>query len=120
MKIGELSRRTGVSVRSLRYYEEQELIRSERTGGGQRIFTEDAVHRVDLVQVLFRAGVTSRDVVEILPCVYSGTTTPSMVGRLAAELARVDEKVRDLTATRERLDHVLTEATARVRTANVT
>ncbi|MFC7491326.1 MULTISPECIES: MerR family transcriptional regulator [unclassified Knoellia] len=116
MKIGELARRTGASVRSLRYYEEQGLILSGRTSGGQRVYDEDAVERVDLVQLLFRAGVASRDVVEILPCIYSGTTTPAMVGRLVAERARIDEKVRELTATRNRLDGVVRAARARLAT----
>ncbi|WP_344013572.1 MerR family DNA-binding transcriptional regulator [Nocardiopsis exhalans] len=43
MRIGELSRRTGASVRLLRYYEEQGLIGSTRSASGQRHFTEDAV-----------------------------------------------------------------------------
>ncbi len=33
MRIGELARRTGVSERSLRYYEQQGLLVSERTAG---------------------------------------------------------------------------------------
>lgn len=114
MKIGELARRTGASVRSLRYYEEREMIRSQRTSGGQRTFDEDAVDRVALVQLLFRAGLSSHDVVKLLPCIYSGTTTPAMVELLVAERARIDEKVRDLTTTRQRLDDVLAEVTARL------
>ncbi|MFB6640979.1 MerR family DNA-binding transcriptional regulator [Streptomyces chartreusis] len=38
MKIGELSSRTGVSVRLLRYYEEQGLLLSQRTAGGHRSY----------------------------------------------------------------------------------
>ena len=46
MRIGELARRSGVSVRALRYYEEQGLLRPERSRSGQLLFTEDAVERV--------------------------------------------------------------------------
>lgn len=114
MKIGELARRTGVSVRSLRYYEEQELIHSQRTPGGQRVFDESAVGYVELVQLLFRAGISSRDVLAILPCTRSGTTTPEMIDRLLAERARIDEKLRELSATRDRLDGILVDSEARL------
>ena len=116
MRIGELSRRTGVSVRSLRYYEQQDMLRSARTAGGQRVYEEDAVDRVALIQVLFGAGVGSRDLVEILPCLDGGTASPAMVERLAAERDRLDRQARDLLATRQRLDGVIDEARARLAT----
>lgn len=115
MRIGELARRTGVSVRSLRYYEQQEILLSSRTSGGQRVYDEDAVGRVELIQLLFSAGVGSRDVVALLPCIYSGTTTPSMVERLLAERARIDGQARRLLETLTRLDDVIDEARARLR-----
>lgn len=114
MKIGELARRTGVSPRSLRYYEEQELLLAERTQGGQRDYTDDAVERVALIQLLFAAGVPSATVVQLLPCIYSGTTTPAMVERLDAERRRIDERATALLATRDRLDDVMREARRRL------
>lgn len=114
MRIGELARRTGVSVRSLRYYEQQEILLSDRTTGGQRVYDEDAVERVELIQLLFGAGVGSRDVVELLPCIYSGTTTPAMVDRLLTERDRIDRQAKGLVATRRRLDGVIVEAKARL------
>ena len=114
MKIGELAQRTGVSVRSLRYYEEQGLIHSARTSGGQRVYDPSTVGRVELVQLLYRAGVSSRDVLAIMPCIASGATTPAMIERLVAERARIDAKVEELTATRERLDGILVDAAARL------
>ena len=45
MRIGELARRTGVSERSLRYYEQQALLAADRTPGGQRDYPEQAVDR---------------------------------------------------------------------------
>ncbi len=117
MRIGELAERTGVSVRSLRYYEEQQMLMSTRTAGGQRVYAEDAVVRVELIQLLFNAGVGSRDVVEILPCVYSGTTTPAMLERLLVERERIDRQAKELIATRKRLDGVIVEARARLHDA---
>ncbi|MCO5973265.1 MerR family transcriptional regulator [Actinoallomurus soli] len=75
MRIGELSERTGVSRRSLRYYEEQGLVVSTRSPSGQRHYAEDQVQRVGLIQSFFAAGLSSRTIVEMLPCM---TTRPTM------------------------------------------
>jgi DNA-binding transcriptional MerR regulator len=114
VRIGELAAATGASVRSLRYYEEHELLASERTSGGQRRYAAEAVDRVRLVQLLIAAGVPSKHIVEILPCAYSDTTTPAMVEVLLAERARIDASVRELTATRERLDDIITDVRGRL------
>ena len=45
MKIGELSERTGIPTRMLRYYEEQGLLASERSANGYRSYDEDDVER---------------------------------------------------------------------------
>lgn len=60
MRIGELSRRTGVSARSLRYYEAQGLLTSVRSEAGQRHYSDAAVQRVSLIRQLFGAGLSSR------------------------------------------------------------
>ena len=43
MRIGELSRRTGVPERLLRYYEEQDLLHPQRLPSGYREYTEEDV-----------------------------------------------------------------------------
>ncbi|MBU5894384.1 MerR family transcriptional regulator, partial [Vibrio cholerae O1] len=73
MRIGEVTRRAGVSVRALRYYEEQDLLRAERSSGGQRRYPDSAVDRVQLIQQLYAAGLPSRSVREVLRSVYAGT-----------------------------------------------
>jgi DNA-binding transcriptional MerR regulator len=114
VKIGDLADRTGVSPRSLRYYETRHLISSVRTSGGQRMYDEEAVDRVLLVQQFFRAGLSSADVVQLLPCVYSGTTTPAMIAMLETERSRIDAQIAELTTTRDRLTDVLAEAGRRL------
>lgn len=69
MRIGELATKAGVSVRALRYYEEQQLLTSERSASGQRHYVDSAVDRVRLIQQLYAAGLPSRTIVELLPCV---------------------------------------------------
>lgn len=115
MKIGDLARSTGVSVRSLRYYEQRRLISARRTPGGQRIYDEDAVERVALIKELFAAGISSDGVVQMLPCIDSGTATPAMVERLVCERARIDAEMKRLAATRDRLDQIIVETRRHVR-----
>ncbi|MEV6166646.1 MerR family transcriptional regulator [Streptomyces sp. NPDC051954] len=116
MRIGELATRTGVSVRALRYYEEQNLLASERSPSGQRHYPDGAVDRVQLIQQLYAAGLPSKSILDLLPCVVNGEATPELLDRLAVERDRIDRHIGDLVSTRDRLDSVITNATANWRT----
>ncbi|MFI5960259.1 MerR family transcriptional regulator [Cryptosporangium sp. NPDC051539] len=110
MRIGELASRAGVSVRALRYYEEQQLLTSSRTGSGQRVYPDSAVERVRFIQQLYAAGLSSKAMLEILPCVHTGDVTPQLLGRLTTERERIDRQITELTKTRDRLDGVIVSA----------
>lgn len=60
MKIGELSERTGVPTRMLRYYEQQGLLESERSANGYRSYDESDVERAIRVRGLIQSGLTTR------------------------------------------------------------
>jgi DNA-binding transcriptional MerR regulator len=107
MRIGELATKAGVSVRALRYYEEQGLLVSDRSGSGQRLYRETAVDRVHLIQHLYAAGLASRTIADLLPCVDAKVSTPESRARLAAERDRIDRQIADLTETRNRLDAII-------------
>ncbi|GHE61803.1 MerR family transcriptional regulator [Streptomyces spiralis] len=116
MRVGELAARTGVSVRALRYYEEQDLLSAERSPSGQRHYPESAVDRVQLIQQLYAAGLSSRTIAELLPCVIDGRATPALLKRLATEREHVDQRITDLLQARDRLDSVITAATGNMLT----
>ncbi|MFJ4714286.1 MerR family transcriptional regulator [Streptomyces sp. NPDC088785] len=107
MRIGEVAERAGVSVRALRYYEEQRLLPADRSAGGQRHYPASAVERVKLIQQLYAAGLTSTTVREVLPCVDTGEVPPGLLDRLTAERAVVDQRITDLLTVRDRLDDVI-------------
>jgi DNA-binding transcriptional MerR regulator len=98
MRIGELAEASGVSTRSLRYYEEQGLIRSSRTPGGWRDFDASMVERVVLIQHLLAAGLSSATIGELLPCLEAPPEerTGLMEVLLAQEVQRLEAKRRDL------------------------
>ncbi|NLU73311.1 MerR family transcriptional regulator [Streptomyces sp. HNM0575] len=116
MRIGELAARTGVSVRALRYYEEQELLAPERSPSGQRHYRDGAVDQVLLIQQLYAAGLSSRAIVELLPCVVDGNATPALVARLEDQRGRIDGQIAALLSIRERLNSVIAGASSNLRT----
>ncbi|MGW9395970.1 MerR family transcriptional regulator [Streptomyces sp. NPDC055642] len=116
MRIGELARRTGVTTRALRYYEEQNLLTAERSGSGQRHYAETAVDRIHLIRQLYAAGLSSKAIAELTPCVIDGTATPGLLQRLAAERDHLDRRIADLIRTRDRLDSVIDGASSNMRT----
>ncbi len=98
MRIGELATRTHVSVRALRYDEEHALLTAERTPSGQRHYPESAVARVHLIQQLYAAGLSSRTIRDLLPCVLDGRATPELLHRLTAQRDHLTTKLAALTA----------------------
>jgi DNA-binding transcriptional MerR regulator len=106
MRIGELARRSGVSVRSLRYYEEQALLTSERSPSGQRYYQEGDVERVLFLQRLYAAGLSSRTIHELLPCVDSPSVenSRSALERMAQEREKLSSHIALLMSTRDALD----------------
>ncbi|WP_156727475.1 MerR family transcriptional regulator [Streptomyces apocyni] len=118
MRIGELARRSGVSERSLRYYEQQGLLRAERTPGGHRNFGAWAVDRVIRIQALYAAGLTSKKIARLLPCMRDEDgrpnefATPQLVNELIAERDRIDRTIADLVRSRDVLAEAIDTASA--------
>lgn len=111
MRIGEVARGAGVSVRAVRYYEQQGLLSPERSASGQRQYAQDAVDRVQFFQQMYAAGLNSRNIGELLPCVDSGHTDADQRTMLHAERDRIRAKLTDLQVALERLDQII-EVTA--------
>lgn len=106
MKVGELARRTGVSVRTLHHYDEIGLLSPERrTAAGHRLYGRPEVERLQRIVSLRRLGL-SLD--EIAACLdrpgYSLEEVLEMhLARLDEEVART-RRLRDLVARlRDRL-----------------
>ncbi|MFF5975623.1 MerR family transcriptional regulator [Streptomyces sp. NPDC012769] len=120
MRIGELARRSGVTERSLRYYEQQGLLRSDRTPGGHREYGDWAVDRVIRIQSLYAAGLNSKKIARILPCMQdvdagpTELTTGRLVDELIEERERIDRLIVDLLRSRDVLDEFIDTASAAV------
>jgi DNA-binding transcriptional MerR regulator len=107
LRIGELAERSGVSVRALRYYEEQGLLDADRTPAGQRVYPESAVDKVRFFQQLYAAGLTSRNIAGLLPCIDTGHTDAEQRRMLHQQRNRIQGKLDELNAALGRLDDIL-------------
>ncbi len=66
IRIGQLAELSGVSVRSLRYYEELGLIKpAAHSQGGFRLYSEDELRKVDVINYLKELGLTLSEIQEI-------------------------------------------------------
>ncbi|MGO4714729.1 MerR family transcriptional regulator [Bradyrhizobium sp. 2TAF24] len=107
MKIGELSRRTGVSVRMLRYYETEGLLAPARTGAGYRDYDAAAEVTVRRIRLLGEAGLKLDAIRQLLPCLLSDkpefTPCATLRAGLAREVRELDERIGALTRSRRML-----------------
>ncbi len=74
--IGELAKRSGVAASAIRFYEEQGLIHSTRTEGGQRQYRKETLRRVGFIRAAQTVGLNLseiRSALETLP----GQRTPT-------------------------------------------
>jgi MerR family redox-sensitive transcriptional activator SoxR len=62
LTISEVSRRSGVSASALRFYEERELIKSERSGSGHRRYPRAVLRRIAFIVFAQRMGLTLEEI----------------------------------------------------------
>lgn len=104
MRIGELARRTGVSERMLRYYEQESLLQPARTGAGYRDYGDAEVQVARRIRMLSVAGLKLETIRILLPCILDNQPRfepcPEVRAALREEVGKLDEKLRDLSESR--------------------
>lgn len=114
MLIGELAERTGTSTRSLRYYESQGLLTSERAGNGYRRYAADSVVTVTAIRRLLEAGLGTATIRDLLPCVHGGSPTidhcPRTMAVLRDTLAGMEESMSELSRRHTEVSRLLGSA----------
>ncbi|MGW6058130.1 MerR family transcriptional regulator [Streptomyces sp. NPDC055189] len=107
MRIGELSRRTGVNAHQLRYYEAQGLLEADRGANGYREYDENAVLRVKQIRHLLGAGLSSEDIAYVLPCaVGEAPELPGcheLLSAMRSRLQRLDDQMDKIARSRDAL-----------------
>ena len=115
LQIGEVADRVGLSLRTVRYYEEQGLLVPEsRSAGGFRLYSEDQVHRLELIKQMKPLGFTVHEMCELLDAreaVRAGgagrADAEAHLARYAEEAAARVEKLRRQVAQADGLAETL-------------
>lgn len=112
MRIREMVRRTGVSERLLRYYEEQGLLRPERLPSGYRVYREEDVDTVRRIRALLGAGLNTSTIARMLPGLDDDggrlvPVCPSLVADLREERRRMTAATEAMRHSRALLDKVI-------------
>ncbi len=115
MRIGELSRRSGISMRMLRYYEQQGLLRPARRASGYREYGDAEERLVRRVRMLSEVGLKLDAIKQLLPCMLSDRPDFQPCSELSAtlrrEIAEMDERIERLKSNRHILAGYLGDLT---------
>lgn len=105
MRIGELSARTGVSIRSLRYYEQQKLLTSVRMDNGYREFSPLAEDQVRTIQFYLALGITTEQIASFLHCVLKNKEAfcEEVLPIYERKLKEIDDQIQQLNQIRSNL-----------------
>jgi MerR family transcriptional regulator, copper efflux regulator len=109
LKIGELSTESGVSIKTIRYYEELGLVKScGRTEGHFRLFHPDVVTRLAFIKRLQSLGLSLQEIGECL-AVYDQGDLPcgDVKSKLEQQVAEIDRQVAELILLRRELTSIL-------------
>ena len=107
LKIGEVARQTGRSIKTIRYYEQRGLLEQPpRTEAGYRLYGPEEVARLRFVQRAKLLGLTLeeiRELVELAARCNEGEIVPRLQEVLRAKLEETERKMAELSAFRQNL-----------------
>jgi len=106
VRIGQLAARSGVGVRTIRFYEQAGLLPAPpRTAGGYRSYDDDAVIRLRFVRSAQTLGLSLAEIAEVLRIRdYQGPPCTYVAELLGAHIHALTTRIAELTALRDELD----------------
>jgi MerR family transcriptional regulator, redox-sensitive transcriptional activator SoxR len=106
LTIGDLARRTGMTVPAIRFYEEKGLVSALRTGGNQRRYRRADIRRLSFVLIAQKMGLKLKEIAETLARLPQGRTPNAQDwAQISTEIRnRLDDEIARLEAIRADLD----------------
>lgn len=106
LPIGDIARRTGLSVSAIRFYEEKGLVEAHRTGGNQRRFLRSDIRRLSFILIAQRLGLSLAEIEDALAGLPQGRTpTAADWAKISKEVRqRIDAQIAALEKVRDDLD----------------
>jgi DNA-binding transcriptional MerR regulator len=119
LSVAEVRERTGLSARTLRYYEEVGLLPGvRRRAGGRRVYGADEIERLRFIQRLKALGLSLAEIKDLNAVYGIEGSTRAMLGRLdellGRHLSEIDGRIEELMGLRDEIskyrDHVASRA----------
>ena len=109
LRIGEVSKRTGLPVKTIRFYCDQGLLQpSGRSDAGYRLFDQDNLAELTIIRALRSMDVSIPELSKILEMRRSGFCNCSVLkGSIADKMASIDQQISELRAMQEELARLL-------------
>ncbi|WP_328994861.1 MerR family transcriptional regulator [Kribbella sp. NBC_01245] len=114
MRISDLAARAGVTVKAVRYYESQGLLKPEREANGYRTYGDHDVVVVREVKALLSLGLTAEQTYPFIECLRAGNdradVCPASLTAYRTRIAEVDARIAELSDLRAKLTELLADA----------
>ena len=109
LRIGEVARRTGLPVKTIRYYCDQGLLQPRaRSESGYRLFDEENLAELTIIRSLRAMDVSIPELVRILEVRRAGVCNCSVLkDSIAAKLESINLRIAELAAMKEELARLL-------------
>lgn len=107
--IGSVAKESGISIKTIRYYEELGLLKlSGRTEGGFRLFDADVLARLHFIKRAQSLGLSLSEIKDFLD-VHDGGELPCehIKAKLQDKLTTIDEQIRQLFILKQELTGLL-------------
>lgn len=108
MRIGDLSKLSGVAASAIRFYESKGLLKSiPRRSNGYREYEEDAVLLLTIITTAQQAGFSLDEIQQILPANISGWQHDKLITVLTKKIEDVEKLEKQLKESKANLKKVL-------------
>ena len=109
LRIGEIAKRSGVSVKTIRFYCDQGLLQpAGRSEGGYRLFSQESIAELAIMRGLRTMDVPIAELGRILEVRRSGLCNCSILKEsIGAKMASIDERIDELAAMKLELGRLL-------------
>lgn len=109
MQIGDVARRSGVPVKTIRFYCDEGLLQpAARSEGGYRLFADDVFAELELIRTLKAMEIPLQDVGQILESRRSGLCTcNSLQATIRSKAGEIEQKIAALRSLHVELNGLL-------------
>ena len=109
LRIGEVARRTGLPVKTIRYYCDEGLLQPRaRSESGYRLFDEENLAELTIIRSLRAMDVSIPELARILEVRRSGVCNCSLLkGSIADKMSSIDQRISELRTMKEELARLL-------------